>query len=156
MHGFCGNIGRKQARSGFDDAVVRLGELVAQAVDVHVVGARQPPDLLPGDIGPAEQRMPGQGAPAVAVGMDRQVRVPAQLDHADEADGVEARHDAGAAEAAHQIVPALHLIELAREVEGVHRLLSRALRHVVDGSHHRPDPLVEGAMRRRPPAVRRP
>src|SRR5579872_3016485 len=36
------------ARRG-DHRLVALAEFVAQAVDVHVVDARQPPELLPGD-----------------------------------------------------------------------------------------------------------
>ena len=53
---------------------------------MHVVRAREAPDLLPGNIGPAEQRVTRQVAPAVSMGVNRQLAEPRKLDHADESD----------------------------------------------------------------------
>ena len=56
---------RREAGPGRGDhALVRLRELALQAVDMHVVGAGQPPELLPGDIGPAEHRVRGTDSPS--------------------------------------------------------------------------------------------
>lgn len=104
---------------------------------MHVVGAGEAPDLLPGDIGPAQQRVPRQRAPAVAMRVDRQRGVARQREEAADAHGVEARHHAGAAELAHEVVPATHLVDLAGQVEGEHHLLSGALGMIVDDAHHR-------------------
>ena len=94
---------------------------------MHVVGARQPPELLPGDVGPAEQRMARQVAPAVAVRVDRQLAEAAELDHADQPDRVQARHQAGGAVREQQVVAPAHLVEVAGEVEGEHGLLAGAV-----------------------------
>ena len=65
------NIG-VEAGAPSDHAFVVLEELVPEPVDVHVVDPGEAPDLLPAAIGPAEQGMARQVAPAVAMGVDRQ------------------------------------------------------------------------------------
>ena len=114
---------------------------------MHVVGAGEPPELLPGDVGPAEQRVAAEVAPAVAVGVDRQLRVAGDLGHADEADRVEADHHAGAAELQHQVVVAAHGVEIVGDVEGEHHLAADALGVAVDRAHHGAGARVEGAGR---------
>ena len=122
VQGFASNIGVRQARAERIDALVGLAELVAQAVDVHVVGAGEPPELGPGDVVEAERRAPRQRAPAVAVGVDRQRGVAAEREEAGEADAGQVRHDAGAAELQHEVVAPAHLVDLAGDVEGEHEL----------------------------------
>ena len=51
---------------------------------MHVVGAGQAPDLLSGDIGPAERRIAREIAPAIAMRVDRQIAEPAELDHSEQ------------------------------------------------------------------------
>ena len=72
--------------------------LLREAVDVQVVGAGQPPDLLPGDVGPAEQRVARETAPAVAVARGSAAGVSgASSIMPTRPTRVEARHHAGAA-----------------------------------------------------------
>ena len=133
-----------------DDAVVALAELVGEPVDVHVVGAGQPPELLPGDVRPAERRLRGSSRPSRCGGRGwaswlwRRER-----DHRRRA-----RPSSGSPSRrcrrrlTHEIVPAPHLVDLAGEVEGEHDLLARSARRArFDHPHHRPHPLVERAMR---------
>ena len=40
-----------------------------------------------------------------------------------------------------------HLIELAREIEGIHHLLARSVGVIIDDAHHGADALVKRAMR---------
>jgi hypothetical protein len=88
---------RQAGTGGRDHALVGLSELALQSIDMHVVGAGKTPDLLPRHVGPAEQRMPGEIAPAIAMRVDRQFAEPGQLDHPDEPDRIQARHQAGSA-----------------------------------------------------------
>ena len=60
---------------GFNDALVGLAELIREAVDMHVVDADEPPDLLPSDVRPPESRVPRKIAPPIPVRMNRQSRV---------------------------------------------------------------------------------
>ena len=88
--------------------------------------------------------MARERAPAVAVGVNGELGVAGELQHADEAQGIEARHHAGAAEVAHEVVAALHLREIAGDVEGVHDLLAGTRRGFVDLAHHRAGAGLEG------------
>ena len=44
-------------------------------------------------------------------------------------------------------VTVAHLIELTREIEGIHDLLARSVGVIVDDTHHSPRPFIERAMR---------
>ena len=147
MQGLSANIGVRQARAEAMTLSSDLREFALQPIDMHVVGAGQAPELLPSDIGPAEHRRAGQIAPAVTVGVNRQIRYPPEFDHADKAHRVEARHDAGASQIADKIVAVAHLIEIAREIEGIHDLLARSVGVTIDDAHHGPGPIVKRAMR---------
>jgi len=61
-----------------DHRGIRLTELVADPVDVEVVGTRQLPELVKRGVIEAQQWMSAQGAPAVAVGMDGDLGVVAE------------------------------------------------------------------------------
>jgi hypothetical protein len=72
---------------------------------------------------------------------------PAQFSHADEPHRYDTRHHAGAAEIADKVMPATHLVEVAREVEREHHLLAGTLGLIVDDAHHGPRTPLERAAR---------
>ncbi len=135
--------GRQAGEGRGNDRVVRLPELAAQAVDVQVVHACQAPQLLVGLERKAQPRVPFEHAPAVAVAVDRQLSVAAQMLHPGEADPVDAHHHAGAARCEHGIVPAQHLVDGARDVDCVHRHVAQAVRVALQHRHDGPQALVE-------------
>ena len=114
---------------------------------MHVVGAGQPPQLLPGGVVPAQGGRAIQVAPACAMRVDRQLRVTAQLVQPHQPDRVQAGHHAGAARGQHDVVAAAHLVEVAGQVEGHHRLAAAAIGGAVHDGHHPLHPLLEGAVR---------
>src|SRR5580704_4397999 len=67
--------------------------------------------------------------------VDRQARVTPERNHARDPDGVEARHDTGAAETFNEIVSPAHLVDLAGQVERVHGLMTAAVRAPLDDAH---------------------
>ena len=144
---FVGEHGVKAFPRRGDRAVVAFGEFVANAVDMHVIRARQAPDFLPGDIGPSEQRVTRQVAPAISMSVDRQLAEARKLDHADEADRIDAGHQARGAVFDERIMPVPHLVEVARQIKGEHHFLAAAQRVVVDHPHDGFDALVERARR---------
>jgi hypothetical protein len=74
-------------------------------------------------------------------------RVSAESQDAREARAGQVHHHAGAAKLEHQVVTAAHLVDLARQVEGVHELATRAVGGPVHRCHHRPRPVLERAGR---------
>ncbi|MCE3250816.1 MAG: hypothetical protein K0R41_4641 [Geminicoccaceae bacterium] len=146
-----GVIGKQRSEAGArrgDHRFVRFRELVAQPVDVDVVSACKPMDLVPGLELEAQSRAAAEEAPAVAVAVDRECRVAAQPRDAGGADPVEADHDAGAALAGDEIVPREHLVDLAGDVEGEHGPPAGSPGVPADHRHHRLDALREGAVGR--------
>ena len=68
-----------------------------------MIGARQTPELLPGEIADADMRRSREQPPAVAMAMERQRGVLANLRHPGKPDAVQADHQAGPAMGKHQI-----------------------------------------------------
>jgi hypothetical protein len=79
--------------------------------------------------------------------VDRKLAEAAELDHADEPDRIQARHQAGGAMGEQRVVAPAHLVELAGEIEGEHGHLAGPVGLCLDHAHHRADALVEGAIR---------
>ena len=61
----------------------------------------------------------------------------AKRDHAGDADRIQARHDAGAAEALDKVVATAHLVDLTCYIKGVHDLSACAVGMPLDHTHHR-------------------
>ena len=83
------------------------------------------------------------------MGMDRQIGVAAEFDHADQADRIDARHYAGAAFREDQIVAPSHLVDLSGQVEGEHHLLAGPIGVTIDDLHDRPRARVARRIRDR-------
>src|SRR5690606_23772166 len=122
-------------------------ELVAQSVDVHVVGSGQPPQLLPSDVADADVGRARIEPPTVAVGVDGEPAVAPQRRQTGQADRVDTDHHTGSAGGQDQVMSAAHLVDLAGYVEGEHHLFAGAGGVVVDDAHDRLDPFVERAVR---------
>ena len=128
--------------------IVALAELVLQPVDVNLVDAGESPQRLVGAKLHPEQRMPRDRPPAVAVAVDREGRMPAEVLDAHEPHAVEAHHHAGAPGREHHVVVGQHPVEPVADVERDHHLAARLLRRLVHRLHHRLDPVGERRMRR--------
>ena len=116
--------GRQAGASRRDHRLIRLAELVAQAVDVGVIDAGETPELLERDEGHAERRRAAQHPPPVAMAVDHQLRVRAQNLHRGQPDGVHAHHQAGPTVGDDMVVAAQHLVEVARQVGRIHHSLA--------------------------------
>ena len=128
--------------------IVRLPELVLQAVDVQVVNARQPPDFLIDREFDTERGAARQHAPAVAVPVNWQLAMLSQIRHRWKSHRIQAHHDAGSARCQNGIVMAQHLVQIVGDVEREHHLLARPVRQLVDDLHHRRDAFVQRRVRR--------
>ena len=83
-----------------------------------------------------------------AVAVDGQFAVAAQVGQCGEADAVDVHHHAGAAQFLDQIVGAQHVVDVAADVEGVHRLLAGFIGGAVDLPHRGLHAFLEGGVRR--------
>ncbi len=115
---------------------------------MQMVRARQPPELLPGDVAHAEGGVAVVQAPAVSVAVDREPGELAKGRESGKANRVEARHEAGALVRDNDIVMTLHGIQLVGGVDGVHDFLAGFLGMRVYYRHDSFDSLGEWAVRR--------
>ena len=110
---------------------------------MQVIYPGQAAKLLISRVSDAQQRMACHRAEVVAVAMDRQLAALAQVRERGKADVVDAHHDAGARVLFHQIVAAQHVIDIAADIECVHRLLAGLIRYALDLGHDCRDALGE-------------
>ena len=113
---------------------------------MHVVDASEPIERLIGLKIHAECGIARKHAKAVAVAVDRQLRMTPQCLHRGKAGPVQAHHDAGAALAIDEIGMTQHGVVLVGDVEGHHHMLSAALLPAADLRHHGHDTLGDRRM----------
>src|SRR5207253_2355951 len=98
------------------------------AVDLELVDAEQPPELLVDAEIETKARMPGENIPAVAMGVQDEARTLAQIGEAAVADRIDVDDGGVAAGLGDDIVIAHHRLEVGvRNAEGVHHLLAGLL-----------------------------